>query len=746
MSRMCLNIEDSLVKKLETFIYEYAGWEYNNLELVVNGKLLKNKDDWQKQKNYAHREKLRRILQYKQKDDQVEEEKLEEAIDLFLLYLRTYDMEASISLEPMLDMIYKCGEEGKNWNCVKRVTGILTAIYLLYFCSKASVFDNKRTEENMRDIFRQSNMQIYTEEDKNFLLHIFMMEEEWECLFSILESYLIFKKRTEICTEESVKIVYRKFSQIIMKLVHREGYDAVLEFYNRSRAMFTVIFKGYKEYYYWKRTEAYVMFKLGDYEGAVDIYDKCIYENTMKREDVFDLYNEAVYYAHLADHKEQKDESRTDYIEKAYKKIKEAEALISKKNEADLLGHILFTKAFILSEKELHEEAFDCLKKALKNSDEETKKEWNFNMYLEVLMKYLSLNSEKFGTVKQIIEDLYNDYDYKIPQCYREIISFMHSEMEKLQHEIEYNQIYINLLKLSFYTQEIWHKTKIQDTSQYDILYYTKINNLKLLLEDESLSKCKYRMPLFHVYHMNDPQEGKVLLSLLGKAEKIKTNADEKQRDRIQYEEKHIYLKSFFCYPKAKDMNNDVKEFLPMWVQYGDDAEGCCVILNNKTFKKKSLRKVIYLSDSGECEDSEIEGLLKNLMDSYEQLICICNSLIEKKTVDTEFGIKVENLMTNLISQILYVFKHESYKHENEARLIENRTYEDSMDDLKVISGNVPKVFIYDNQQTYIEEIILGARVKNPEDYVPYIYKQGKKMWEGSEKQIKITQSSIQYR
>lgn len=69
-----------------------------------------------------------------------------------------------------------------------------------------------------------------------------------------------------------------------------------------------------------------------------------------------------------------------------------------------------------------------------------------------------------------------------------------------------------------------------------------------------------------------------------------------------------------------------------------------------------------------------------------------------------------------------------------------------SMDDLEVIPGNVPKVFVYDNQQTYIEEIILGARVKNPEDYVPYIYTQGKKMWKGSEKQIKITQSSIQYR
>jgi len=30
------------------------------------------------------------------------------------------------------------------------------------------------------------------------------------------------------------------------------------------------------------------------------------------------------------------------------------------------------------------------------------------------------------------------------------------------------------------------------------------------------------------------------------------------------------------------------------------------------------------------------------------------------------------------------------------------------MDDLEVISGNVPKVFIYDNQQTYIEEISIS--------------------------------------
>ena len=66
---------------------------------------------------------------------------------------------------------------------------------------------------------------------------------------------------------------------------------------------------------------------------------------------------------------------------------------------------------------------------------------------------------------------------------------------------------------------------------------------------------------------------------------------------------------------------------------------------------------------------------------------------------------------------------------------------------MKVISGSIPKIYIYNDSKTYINEVILGAKIENPEDYVSFIYKQGNKMWkDDKQSQIKVTQSTIQYR
>ena len=92
------------------------------------------------------------------------------------------------------------------------------------------------------------------------------------------------------------------------------------------------------------------------------------------------------------------------------------------------------------------------------------------------------------------------------------------------------------------------------------------------------------------------------------------------------------------------------------------------------------------------------------------------------------------------------MFKDQSYKHENEVRLIVSKANND-FDDINVIGGSVPKIFLYNDCQTYIKEIILGTKIENPENYVPFIYKQGKKMWKDYEPtQIKVTKSAIQYK
>lgn len=65
----------------------------------------------------------------------------------------------------------------------------------------------------------------------------------------------------------------------------------------------------------------------------------------------------------------------------------------------------------------------------------------------------------------------------------------------------------------------------------------------------------------------------------------------------------------------------------------------------------------------------------------------------------------IDSLVSSTIIRISYLFKHDSCKHENEVRLIINRT-SNNLDDVKVISGKVPKLYIYNDRQSYIDEII----------------------------------------
>ena len=66
---------------------------------------------------------------------------------------------------------------------------------------------------------------------------------------------------------------------------------------------------------------------------------------------------------------------------------------------------------------------------------------------------------------------------------------------------------------------------------------------------------------------------------------------------------------------------------------------------------------------------------------------------------------------------------------------------------LELLHFEGSELYIYNDSQTYIDEVVLGAKMDNPENYVPFIYKQGKKMWKDEkENHMKVTQSKIQYK
>ena len=100
--------------------------------------------------------------------------------------------------------------------------------------------------------------------------------------------------------------------------------------------------------------------------------------------------------------------------------------------------------------------------------------------------------------------------------------------------------------------------------------------------EDENYNVGK--LSVMHLSYMNDPMEGKVINEFLF--------GIENQNGRKIESQPYVFIK---CFTQSID-------YLPMWKMYGDDAKGCCVVINwNKTKEKNegrdiALYKVCYLT------------------------------------------------------------------------------------------------------------------------------------------------------
>ncbi len=770
MMKCCLNISDgALLDKLEYFIYDVSGLEYNQLEIMLNYSL-GNKADASKFRTREDRYKLRRMLSCFVPEEALEEEELERAVDLFLTFLRTYNMEASLCLGALLDAVWKSGDGmsgsqrsvGGEWDCVKRLSGILAAVYLLYFCQGAKLLDSRETEQSMKAVYER-NIGYYTPEDRRFLSQLFLTERRFDCIVALLEADLRsaggehtggafpgrecagekYTGREGVGGEYAAPAedkMWREFYAILRRLKTGKLYPEALSLFRESGGLFRKARPEIRGW--WEKEWAGILFRLGRYEEAKNILDKYV-EQPEGGVNAYDLFDDAVNYAWAANYKEKDDPEWKAYIEKSYGLTLQAQELIRQSDVLEfMLYDVIFEKEFLLSEMGEYEEAYRCFVQAFANADDDTKARSNFNTHLWILMKYMCRRPEKWQELLGWVDSFYTHYDHGRLDKYRDIVEFVNTSPYLRDKSMLRGQIYGGLMELLFHAMEIRHETKIRDISKYDFLYYTNGENLRLLLEDETEEHCHYRLPIFHASHMNDPQEGRILQDILGRARFPRGENGEAGDSRESYRENYVFLKSFFCYRKEKGRTH-VKEFLPMWVQYGEDAEGCCVVLNNKTFGKTNLRKVVYLSDEGRCDDEKIQGFLDGFIGTYRRLQELCGEI--GQAAGAECLQRTESLMEMIISQISYLFKHDSYRHENEVRLIVNRT-EGNLEDVEVVPGRTPKVFIYSDKPTYVDEIIFGPKMDNPDDYVPFIHKQSGRMWKGTDNRIKVTHSTILYR
>ncbi len=741
----------TLLSKIEDFIYVYnIPKRPSSPHFLPNMPIILDHEEpfsWDIIQENVGIDKLRGVSKKSKAGDQLTVEEVDERINLFLMHMCSGSKEASLDLDNLLNEILEMGERGFHLQSVNRLTGILAATILVYYCPNKS--EENELLQDMRWIF-QHNLYYYTPKDKDYLITIFWQYNEYDCLLWLLKG-LICDRNKEQADEQFVDTFVR-ICEMYRKGIYSNGYKERVKdgetFIRKCEELFNS-FLNEKKIWYIELTNN--LFDQHKYEEAKQIWDESVKDND---NDLSTLYNGAIFYAWVAEKKEKNTVVWDDHIEKAMNYIDTGIACLPRYNENEDVttkGHRInfyLEKSFLLAELENYDEAYDWLKKTHKIAKSHIAMEnSNYNTHFWIILQYLKANPNEWRTIIPEIIKSVSGHDYRFPTDYYTILSFIINDPFLKEYDEYQNKVCKCLLRTLLNVQEIKHISKVRDLSQYDIVYYTKLSNLRLLFEDEKDGEIQYRMPLFHAYHMNDPQEGRILYDYLNsKSETTISKTD----GRARYEENYVFLKSYFLYPK-KAGESHIREFLPMWVQYGDEAKGCCVVLNSKTFEECTLRKITYLSDDWRCDNEKMNILLEGLREAYNESKKICKEIQVQASKGgfcnaEKCALEIQSILKYIVSHIAYLFKHESYKHENEVRLIKTLS-QSNLTETRTIAGEIPKTYIYNDAQTFIDEIILGAKVQNPEDYIPFFCIHGRKMWKGESKdQIRITHSAIQYR
>ncbi|MCW6660927.1 DUF2971 domain-containing protein [Aerococcaceae bacterium NML201209] len=306
----------------------------------------------------------------------------------------------------------------------------------------------------------------------------------------------------------------------------------------------------------------------------------------------------------------------------------------------------------------------------------------------------------------------------------------------------------INRILLVHSVKIIMDTLMMRDLSKVDINHYTSLNNVKFLLQKPNPNKDKddkAALRLYNATYMNDPEEGKALISYFkaGDEQKLKWLDEEEEE-----ESSSVYLCSL-------TMEEDM---LPLWTQYGNDGKGACIgfkddffdtstrvteqtikmLLNDekkikrpKESKKLPLYCVCYVDNA---ENLTCKGLGEDKLDIIKNhLKNIRDIITNEKNKETQ------GFFREVVDEIRYLFKDKGYSHEREVRLLENVPM--SSDRLKLDNRPdlvAPKLYIDYETPILIRKIIFGPKAEGTEVLKPYI--------KYCDPKIDIEHSKIKYR
>lgn len=330
--------------------------------------------------------------------------------------------------------------------------------------------------------------------------------------------------------------------------------------------------------------------------------------------------------------------------------------------------------------------------------------------------------------------------------------SFLFDPLKKLSDEDVKK-----LIEIFWLIQKIKKQLVIKNPSEVRLGHYTSGKVLQILLQQTK--KVKYSIQshsrLSNVNYMNDPSEGKVLDQFL-------------QMDST-FQQLSLKPSPWFLMSLTTAIDK-----LSMWSQYGDRAEGVCLVLKScdfssvdfpsdmewLTLKKTSLMsnedlenvvsrgnidskdflyRIGYLSMQSETEMSLRTEFNKCF--NEKEIENINNSLQELKGIVKEID-QESNLYEKVdecLEEIRYLFKSADYSYESELRVLKYMPLDPDNKKIKIDdSGEIAKIYIERDNPIRIEEVIFGPKFSHPENVTPLLHL--------LDKNIEFSQSKIPFK
>ena len=275
--------------------------------------------------------------------------------------------------------------------------------------------------------------------------------------------------------------------------------------------------------------------------------------------------------------------------------------------------------------------------------------------------------------------------------------------------------------------------------------HYTRLDTIKILIKKKNNANNEDKgayLRLTNGRQMNDPLEGKILLDYI-----LDNNNLDKDLTLKKWDPTYWYISSA----------TTETDSLPMWKQYGGNAEGGMLIYDSGYLKSiiekedVDIYRVFYIDVvenkikkifSKSLEDDEIKEFkeLKELVDNINHLKNKIKELKEnieslKEKIKNEER-NIENLKDTLmketeklelyismLSDIAFLFKKDDYSYENEYRIVVNRAYNEEEIEEQV-NPNYNFLFLYtylkDTELKY-SKLILGPKAIDIDYIAPYI-------------------------